>query len=492
MAETHGQAFHRAGFSPPAHAGSFSAMMAAQAGAQRLSNGTSIHPSTSPPASFSPPSARVRAASQSVPLSAPRLLTPFDTGDIRILLLENVSQGAVKMLKEQGYQVDFNTKAWSEEELIQNIGQYHAIGIRSKTKLTAKVFRAAHKLLVVGCFCIGTNQVDLEAAAKAGVAVFNSPFANSRSVAELVIGEMISLSRQLGDRVNEMRAGTWNKVSKGCYEVRGKILGIVGYGHIGSQLSVLAEAMGMRVIYYDVVPLMPLGSAMQVSTLNELLGTADFVSLHVPELPETKNMIRAEQIKAMKKGSYLINNARGSVVDIPALVEGLQSGHLAGAAVDVFPKEPAASGPGTFSNELNSWASELCKMPNVMLTPHIGGSTEEAQRMIGIEVSDALIRYINFGGSVGAVNFPEVDLRAITEADSRVIRICYVHQNQPGSLRAVNEILGSFNVDKQHTDSHKGIAYLLADISGVSENDVREIYDRISKTDANILTRLLS
>ncbi len=439
--ETHGQAFFRAGFSPPANAGSFSAMMAAQSGAQLLSNGTTIPASSSPPASFSPSSARGRAASQSVPLSAPRLLTPFDTEDIKILLLENVSQGAVKTLKEQGYQVDFHTKAWSEDELIQNIGQYHAIGIRSKTKLTAKVFRAAHKLLVVGCFCIGTNQVDLEAAAKAGVAVFNSPFANSRSVAELVIGEMIALSRQLGDRANEMRAGTWNKVSKGCYEVRGKILGIVGYGHIGSQLSVLAEAMGMRVIYYDVVPLMPLGSATQVSTLNELLGAADFVSLHVPELPETKNMIKTEQIQAMKKGAYLINNARGTVVDIPALVEGLKSGHLAGAAVDVFPKEPAASGPGTFSNELNSWATELCSMPNVLLTPHIGGSTEEAQRMIGIEVSDALMRYINFGGSVGAVNLPEVDLRAITEADSRVIRICYVHQNQPGSLRAVNEIL---------------------------------------------------
>ncbi|SNX82621.1 probable 3-phosphoglycerate dehydrogenase [Melanopsichium pennsylvanicum] len=489
MSETHGQAFHRAGFSPPAHAGSFSAMMAAQAGAQRLANGNSIHPSTSPPASFSPP--RARSTSQSVPLSAPRLLTPFDTGDIKILLLENVSQGAIKMLKEQGYQVDFQTRAWSEEELIQNIGQYHAVGIRSKTKLTAKVFRAAHKLLVVGCFCIGTNQVDLDAAAKAGVAVFNSPFANSRSVAELVIGEMISLSRQLGDRVNEMRSGTWNKVSKGCYEVRGKILGIVGYGHIGSQLSVLAESMGMHVIYYDVVPLMPLGSAKQVSTLEELLGTADFVSLHVPELAETKNMIRDAQIKAMKKGSYLINNARGSVVDIPALVEGLRSGHLAGAAVDVFPKEPAASGPGTFSNELNSWASELCQMPNVMLTPHIGGSTEEAQRMIGIEVSDALIRYMNFGSSIGAVNFPEVDLRAITEADTRVIRICYVHQNQPGSLRAVNEILGSFNVVKQHSDSRKDTAYLISDVSA-SEQDTRDIYDRISKTKANILTRLLA
>ncbi|EPQ30195.1 uncharacterized protein PFL1_02311 [Pseudozyma flocculosa PF-1] len=490
MSETHGQAFHRAGFSPPAHAGSFSAMMAAQQGGQILSNGTAIHSAGSPPTSFSPP--RARAASASAPLSMPKVLTPFDTGDIRVLLLENVSQGAVKMLKEQGYQVDFHTKAWSEDELVEKIGNYHAIGIRSKTKLTQRVFRAAHKLLVVGCFCIGTNQVDLPAAAKAGIAVFNSPFANSRSVAELVIGEMISLSRQLADRVNEMRAGTWNKVSKGCYEIRGKTLGIVGYGHIGSQLSVLAEAMGMRVVYYDVVPLMPLGSAQQIASLEELMGMSDFVSLHVPELPETKNMISTKQIQAMKKGSYLLNNARGTVVDIPALLEGLKSGHVAGAAVDVFPKEPAASGPGTFSKELNPWAEELCQQANVMLTPHIGGSTEEAQRMIGIEVGEALTRYINFGGSVGAVNFPEVDLRAITEADSRVIRICYVHQNQPGSLRAVNDILGSFNVDKQHSDSRKDVAYLMADISGVSESDVREIYDRISKTPANILTRLLT
>ncbi|PWN48045.1 putative 3-phosphoglycerate dehydrogenase [Violaceomyces palustris] len=492
--ENHEQAFHRAGFSPPAHTGSFAAMMAAQQAANGVhSVQAQPLPSTSPTAvinSFSPP--RARATSASFPSSAPRVLTPFDTGDIKILLLENVSQGAVAMLREQGYQVDFHTVAWSEDQLIEKIGQYHAIGIRSKTKLTQKVFRAAHKLLVVGCFCIGTNQVDLIAAAKAGVAVFNSPFANSRSVAELVIGEMISLSRQLADRVNEMRVGTWNKVSKGCYEVRGKVLGIVGYGHIGSQLSVLAEAMGMQVFYFDVVPLMPLGSARQIATLEELLGMSDFVSLHVPELPETKNMIGIQQIQAMKKGSYLLNNARGSVVDIPALIEGLKSGHLAGAAVDVFPREPAASGENAFGDELNTWATELRKQKNVMLTPHIGGSTEEAQRMIGIEVGNALCRYINYGGSVGAVNFPEVDLRAITEQESRVIRICYVHQNQPGSLRAVNEILGGHNVDKQHSDSYKDIAYLMADISGVSENDIRDIYDRISKTPANILTRLLS
>lgn len=257
--------------------------------------------------------------------------------------------------------------------------------------------RSRSQLLAVGCFCIGTNQVDLVAAAKAGVAVFNSPFANSRSVAELVIGETIALSRQLADRSMEMRLGEWNKVSKGCYEVRGKTLGIVGYGHIGAQLSVLAESMGMKVLYYDVIPLMPLGTARQMETLQSLLENSDFVSLHVPELKETKNMIGKKELDWMKKDSYLLNNARGSVVDIPALVESLESGKLAGAAVDVFPKEPGSNGKGAFSNELNDWAERLRACKNVILTPHIGGSTEEAQKMIGIEVGNALIRYVNYG-----------------------------------------------------------------------------------------------
>jgi D-3-phosphoglycerate dehydrogenase len=260
--------------------------------------------------------------------------------------------------------------------------------------------------------------------------VFNSPFANSRSVAELVIGEMICLSRQLADRTNEMRAGEWNKVSKGCYEVRGKVLGIVGYGHIGSQLSVLAESMGMSVLYYDVVPLMPLGTARQVEKLEDLLAASDFVSLHVPELPETKNLIAAPQLAAMRKGAYLLNNARGTVVDLPALTDALDAGHLGGAAIDVFPREPAANGKDTFVDALNGFESRLRACKNVILTPHIGGSTEEAQTMIGIEVANAIIRYINFGGSTGAVNFPEVDLRVITQADSDdVVRFCHVHHN---------------------------------------------------------------
>lgn len=250
--------------------------------------------------------------------------------------------------------------------------------------MSEKVLREARNLLVIGCFCIGTNQVDLDYAARHGIAVFNSPFANSRSVAELVIAEIITLARQLGDRSNEMHRGTWNKVSAKCWEIRGKTLGIVGYGHIGSQLSVLAEAMGMNVIYYDVVTLMALGTARQVPTLDDLLDEADFVTLHVPDLPETRGMISTAQFDKMKNGSYLINASRGSVVDIPALIKAMNSGKVAGAALDVYPNEPAANGD-YFNGSLNTWGDDLRGVNNIILTPHIGGSTEEAQRAIGIE-----------------------------------------------------------------------------------------------------------
>ncbi|KZO98395.1 hypothetical protein CALVIDRAFT_596916 [Calocera viscosa TUFC12733] len=420
-----------------------------------------------------------------------KVLHPFATGELRLLLLENINQGAVQSFKDEGFQVDFHTRAFSEDELLDKIHLYHAIGIRSKTKITEKVIKAATKLLVIGCFCIGTNQVDLNAAAAAGIPVFNSPFSNSRSVAELVMAEVIGLSRQLHDRTREMRDGVWNKVSKGCYEVRGKTLGIIGYGHIGTQLSVLAEAFGMRVLYYDVLPLMPLGSATQVENLDDLLGLSDCVTLHVPELPETKMMISGPQLAKFKKGSYLINNSRGSVVDIPALIDAIKSKHLAGCALDVYPHEPGANGK-PFDNQLNSFATALRALPNVILTPHIGGSTEEAQRMIGVEVSTALTRYLRFGATTGAVNFPEVDLRAITADQTNFIRVCHVHVNQPGVLRQVNEILSDFNVEKQYSDSKGSIAYLMADISGVSESDVQAIYERISKTRANIITRLLT
>ncbi|CAK9786574.1 putative d-3-phosphoglycerate dehydrogenase 2 [Cutaneotrichosporon oleaginosum] len=412
------------------------------------------------------------------------------TGKIKILLLENISIEAAQFLKNAGYEVDHVTKAFSEAELLDKLPGYHAVGIRSKTKITAKVIEKCSQLLVIGCFCIGTNQVDLETAAKHGIAVFNSPFSNSRSVAELVISEIIALSRQLVDRASEMRAGIWNKVSKACWEVRGKTLGIVGYGHIGSQLSVLAESFGMNVIYYDIIPIMPLGTARQVDTFEQLLQTADFVTLHVPEIPDTIGMMGSAEFAQMKEGAFLINNARGKVVDLAALADALESRHLAGAAVDVFPKEPGSNGPG-FNDDLGDFIPRLRKLPNLIMTPHIGGSTEEAQRAIGNEVANALTRYLNYGTSIGSVNFPEVDLRAITADDVRHIRVCHVHRNEPGVLRAINAILGSHNIEKQFSDSKGDVAYLMADISGVGHEEVREIYEAINGTRANILTRLL-
>ncbi|KAG0040573.1 hypothetical protein BGZ82_001482 [Podila clonocystis] len=387
-----------------------------------------------------------------------KILKPFNTANIKILLLENVNETAVAALRGQGYQVETHAKALAEDVLIEKIKDVHCVGIRSKTKLTKKVLDAAEKLGVIGCFCIGTNQVDLEVAAQKGIAVFNSPFSNSRSVAELVLAEIVLLSRQLGDRNNEMHQGIWSKVSANCFEIRGKTLGIVGYGHIGSQLSVLAESMGMRVFFHDVVP------------------------LHVPETEDTKNMIGEHQLNKMKQGSFLINASRGTVVQIPALAKALRSGHLGGAAVDVFPKEPAANG--------KFFESELVGCPNTLLTPHIGGSTEEAQSMIGVEVSQALIKFINNGTSIGAVNFPEVDLRAIRDEENS-IRLCYTHMNVPGVLLRITNILADHNVDKQFSDSKGKIAYLMADISDVTPEQIQDIYRRVSETPTNIVTRIL-
>ncbi|RIB10414.1 hypothetical protein C2G38_2206174 [Gigaspora rosea] len=419
-----------------------------------------------------------------------KALKPFDSGDIKVLLLENINQTAIDILTGEGYQVEAHSKSLPEDVLIEKIRNVHCIGIRSKTQLTRKVLAEAKKLLVIGCFCIGTNQVDLEAAARQGIAVFNSPFSNSRSVAELVIAEIIFLSRQLGDRNIEMHQGIWNKVSAKCYEIRGKTLGIIGYGHIGAQLSVLAEAMGMTVYFYDIIQIMPLGTAKQVSTLDELLERSDFVTLHVPETEETKNMIGDAEINKMKKASYLINASRGSVVQVPALIKGLQSEHLQGAAIDVYPREPRSNGQ-YFNDELNSWTTELLKCKNLIMSPHIGGSTEEAQRMIGVEVATALFKYINYGTSIGAVNFPEIDLRAIQDTDKNSIRVLFAHQNVPGVLREINQILSDHNVEKQYSDSRGEIAYMMADISDVDENDIRKIYDTISSSKANVLTRIV-
>ncbi|KAI1338991.1 hypothetical protein F5Y15DRAFT_384374 [Xylariaceae sp. FL0016] len=450
---------------------------------QRLDRGSV---STSPTATLHSPPSSFGGAGRGLP----KQLKPFNTQDIKILLLENVNQSGKDILTRQGYQVESHKSSLPEDQLIEKIRDAHVIGIRSKTKLTSKVLSEAKNLLVIGCFCIGTNQVDLEFAAHHGIAVFNSPFANSRSVAELVIAEIISLARQLGDRSNEMHSGTWNKVSHKCWEIRGKTLGIVGYGHIGSQLSVLAEAMGMNVIYYDVVSLMAIGNSHQVPTLKELLSEADFVTLHVPELPETKNMISAKELEYMKEGSYLINASRGTVVDIPALVNAMRSGKVAGAALDVYPQEPRANGD-YFTNNLNGFEEDLRSVNNIILTPHIGGSTEEAQRAIGIEVGDALVRYINQGITLGSVNMPEVNLRSLTSEESNHARVIFIHKNVPGVLRMVLDVLSGHNVDKQSSDSRGDVAYLMADVSDVQTSDLKEIFDALEALSSRISTRVL-
>lgn len=417
-------------------------------------------------------------------------LKPFATEDVKVLLLENVNQTGQDILKQQGYQVEALKSSLSEEQLIEKIQDVQVIGIRSKTQLTANVLKHARNLIVIGCFCIGTNQVDLKYAADAGICVFNSPFSNSRSVAELMIGEIIALARQFTDRSMELHNGVWNKVSNGCWEVRGKTLGIVGYGHVGSQLSVLAEAMGMHVLYYDVNNLMSLGTARQVPTLEDLLAASDFVTLHVPELDETRNLISTPQIEKMRQGAYLLNASRGSVVDIPALITALSSKKLAGAALDVYPNEPGGNGP-TFTNDLNKWTSDLRSLPNLILTPHIGGSTEEAQSAIGIEVATALVSYVNFGTTSMAVNMPEVTLRSLTMDEPNHVRVVYIHKNVPGVLRRVNEILGDHNVDKQMTDSRGDVAYLMADISGVNVGEIRDLWARLEDLGSRIRTRVL-
>ncbi|RKO91934.1 hypothetical protein BDK51DRAFT_18207 [Blyttiomyces helicus] len=411
-----------------------------------------------------------------------KALRPFNSGEIKVLLLEGVNPTGIKVLTSAGYQVESHAKALAPDVLKEKIKDVHVVGLRSKTQLTAEILAEAKNLLTIGCFCIGTNQVDLEYAASHGISVFNSPFSNSRSVAELVIAEIIALSRQIGDRSNELHKGQWNKTSTNCHEIRGKTLGIVGYGHIGSQLSVLADSMGMKVLLYDTLQLMPLGTAHPVGSLEELLGASDFVTLHVPETDETKNMISDRELELMRKGSYLINASRGSVVDIAALAKKLQNGHLAGAAVDVYPAEPFANGPG--------FETPLIGCPNTILTPHIGGSTEEAQSSIGIEVATALTRYLNNGTTLAAVNFPECDIRTPT-ADQKTVRILNCHHNVPGVLKQVNKILSEFNIEKQICDSRGGIAYLIADIVLESDADLRKVYDSISAIPENIRTRLL-
>ncbi len=382
-------------------------------------------------------------------------ITSYPKERIKILFLENISDRAVQQFKQNGYvNIKKLSGALSEEELIKEVKDVHLIGIRSKTLITKNVLDAATKLQAIGCFCIGVNQVDLKAATNAGVAVFNAPYSNTRSVAELVIGASILLIRRIIDKNNAAHNGIWMKEAKGSYELRGKTLGIIGYGNIGSQVSVLAESLGMKVLFYDTETKLPLGNASSARNLKEVLTQADIVSLHVPETPQTKNLINKAAIKNMKKGAILINYARGEVVDLKALATALTEEHLSGAAIDVFPLEPEKNG--------DRFESPLQGLKNVILTPHIGGSTEEAQQNIGEDVSIKLFQYLERGITNGSHTVPAIGLPPIEGAH----RILHIHKNVPGVLSAINTALSKNNINilGQYLKTNDMIGYAVLDI----------------------------
>lgn len=381
--------------------------------------------------------------------------TSLDKSKIKILLLEGVHQSAVDTLNAHGYtNIEFHTSALPEAQLLESIKDAHFVGIRSRTQLTAKVFDAAKKLVSVGCFCIGTNQVDLAAATERGIAVFNAPYSNTRSVAELVLAEAIILLRGVAEKNAKAHRGVWLKSAANSYEIRGKKLGIVGYGSIGSQLSVMAESLGMEVYFCDVVTKLPLGNASQVGSLKELLELCDIITLHVPETASTKDIMGPEQFAQMKEGSIFINAARGTTVDIDALCGVLDSGKLLGAAIDVFPVEPR-------SNK-DEFISPLREFDNVILTPHVGGSTMEAQENIGYEVAEKLAKYSDNGTSITSVNFPEVAL----PAHPNVHRLLHLHRNVPGVMAAINTVFSenNINVSGQYLQTNEKIGYVVIDV----------------------------
>ena len=381
--------------------------------------------------------------------------TSLDKSKIKFLLLEGVHQSAVNTLNAAGYtNIEYLKTALGEDELIERIQDAHFVGLRSRTQLTRRVFENAPKLIAAGCFCIGTNQVDLKAAQEHGVAVFNAPYSNTRSVAELVIAEAILLLRNIPAKNAVCHRGGWDKSAIGSYEIRGKTLGLIGYGSIGSQTSVLAEGLGMNVCFYDVITKLPLGNATQMRSLDELLSTADIVSLHVPETHATQNMIGAREIGLMKKGAILLNASRGTVVDIDALAQAVRIGHLSGAAIDVFPEEPKAND--------DEFISPLRGLDNVILTPHIGGSTMEAQANIGVEVAEKLIKYSDNGTTTSSVNFPEVALPGHPDAH----RLLHVHANVPGVMSSINKIFSDFNINivAQYLQTNEKVGYVVVDI----------------------------
>lgn len=404
----------------------------------------------------------------------------FPKEKINIVLFEGIHESAAKVFGDHGYtNVTLLDKALDGEELHKMVANAHFIGVRSRTQITSEVLDHCEKLMAIGCFCIGTNQVDLEKARCLGIPVFNAPHSNTRSVAELVVAEMVMLLRGLGDKSKTCHQGGWGKSAKDSYELRGKTLGIVGYGHIGSQLSILAEAFGMRVIYFDVVPKLAMGNARQVGSLEELLSSSDAISLHVPAAPDTVNLIDAKRFSQIKKGAIFINASRGNVVEIEALAESLKSGAILGAAVDVFPKEPASK------NE--EFESPLRGLKNVVLTPHIGGSTMEAQLNIGIEVANKLVQYSDDGSTNGAVNFPALSLPR--QGDSRH-RLLHIHHNQPGVLSHINQILTDekVNILGQYLQTLPEVGYVVIDIDCEGSQDVAE---KLSQIEGTIRSRIL-
>jgi D-3-phosphoglycerate dehydrogenase len=404
--------------------------------------------------------------------------TSFPKDQIKILLLENVHPSAHELFRAEGFQLETLPTALAEDELARRIEDVHVLGIRSKTRVTDRVLAGGRRLLSVGCFCIGTNQVELGGARRRGVPVFNAPFSNTRSVAEMIMAEVIMLSRRLGDRLREMHTGQWRKVATGSFEVRGKTLGIVGYGHIGRQVGVIAESLGVRVLFFDIAARLPMGNNHSTRTLDDLLSHSDFVTLHVPETPQTRRMIGARELGLMPAGSYLLNASRGTVVDISALADALKAGHLAGAAIDVFPEEPESNSDG--------FETPLRGVPNVVMTPHIGGSTAEAQEAIGREVGDALIKFVNGGVTTGAVNFPCIDV-APTPGKHRILN---VHRNVPGVLRDINRIVSEkgANIAAQVLATDPEVGYLVMDLD---QNVSRDVKNAVAALETNIKTRIL-
>lgn len=405
--------------------------------------------------------------------------TSLDKDKIKILLLEGVHQSALDALHAAGYtNIEYHKTALAEGDLIEKISQAHFVGIRSRTQLTSKVLEHANKLVAIGCFCIGTNQVDLDAASAKGIVVFNAPYSNTRSVAELVLGQLILLLRGIPAKNAACHRGGWIKSAIGSYETRGKRLGIVGYGSIGTQLSVLAESLGMEVCFYDIITKLPLGNARQVRSLKELLSTSDIISLHVPETDSTKMMIGPKEVAQMKKGAIFINASRGTVADLDAVADAIKAGDLSGAAVDVFPVEPKGND--------EEFVSPLRGLDNVILTPHIGGSTMEAQENIGVEVAEKLVKYSDIGTTIAAVNFPEVALPA--QSDSH--RILHVHENRPGVLSKINAIFSENNINilGQYLRTTEKLGYMVMDVDA----EMGELaLQKVKEVDGTVKARVL-